>query len=101
MNEIKLNPSVQDALVNAAHDPFWQIVAGVTTLVFVLASLRLCSKAGYHALFGLLLLVPVVNVFVFLFLAFSRWPIERELRELRSVQQTARRVDQDRLRRAA
>jgi len=101
MDLAKITESMQKNLAPAMHDPLWQGVAGVTALMFVLASLRLCSKAGYHSLFGLLLLVPVVNLFVFLFVAFSRWPIERELGQLRSVQRTARRVDQDRLRRAA
>ncbi len=101
MNQAKLTDTFQQTLSAAMHDPLWQGVAGITAMIFVLASLRLCSKAGYHSLFGLLLLVPVVNLFIFLFMAFSRWPIERELRELRNVQQTARRVDQDRLRRVA
>jgi hypothetical protein len=51
-------------------------------------------------LVGLLFFVPIVNLFVFLFLAFSPWPVQRELRSLRGVQGTARKVDQDRLRRA-
>ena len=69
-------------------------------LVFVLAGCRVFSKAGFHPLVGLLLFVPIVNLFVFLFLAFSHWPIQRELRALRGVQETARQVDQQRLRRA-
>lgn len=101
MEQAKLPDSMQQTLTAAMHDPLWQGVAGITALIFVLASLRLCSKAGYHPLFGLLLLVPVLNLFIFLFVAFSRWPIERELRELRGVQTKARRVDQERLRRAA
>ena len=101
MDQAKLTDSMQQTLTAAMHDPLWRGVAGVTALIFVLASLRLCSKAGFHSLFGLLLLVPVLNLFIFLFMAFSPWPIERELRELRTVQSKARRVDQERLRRAA
>jgi hypothetical protein len=101
MNQAKLTDSFQQTLVAAMHDPLWQGVAGITAMIFVLASLRLCSKAGYHSLFGLLLLVPGLNLFIFLFMAFSRWPIERELRQLRNVQQAARRVDQNQLRRVA
>ena len=104
MEQAKLDDtmtSMKQTLVAAAHDPLWQGVAGIVALVFILASLRLCSKAGFHSLFGLLLLVPGLNLFIFLFMAFSPWPIERELRELRGVQSKARRVDQERLRRAA
>jgi hypothetical protein len=101
MDQAKITDSMQKTLQAAMHDPLWQGVAGVTALIFVLASLRLCSKAGYHPLFGLLLLVPVVNMFIFLFIAFARWPIQRELSELRSVQGRARQVDQQRLRRVA
>jgi len=101
MDQAKLTDSMQQTLNAAMHDPLWQGVAGVTAMIFVLASLRLCSRAGFHPLFGLLLLVPVLNLFIFLFVAFARWPIERELRELRGVQSKARRVDQERLRRAA
>jgi hypothetical protein len=100
MNKESMPQFVQDTLA-AFQDPMWQAILGATILIFVLAGSRLFAKAGYHPLVGLLLFVPVVNVAVFLFLAFSRWPIERELRALRGVQGTARKVDQDRLRRAA
>jgi len=101
MDQIKIPESMKQTIIAAMHDPLWQGVAGVTALIFVLASLRLCSKAGYHPLFGLLLLVPVLNLFIFLFVAFMPWPIQRELRELRTVQTRARNVDQARLRRVA
>ncbi len=39
-------------------------------------------KAGYSPLKGWLMLVPVVNIFMFLAFAFGEWPIERELRKL-------------------
>ena len=38
---------------------------------------RICVKAGYPGWLGLLVLVPVVNLFFLYFLAFSQWPIER------------------------
>jgi hypothetical protein len=101
MDQAKLTDSIKPTLIAAMHDPLWQGAAGIVALIFVLASLRLCSKAGFHSMFGLLLLVPVLNLFIFLFIAFSPWPIERELRDLRTVQSKARRVDQERLRRAA
>jgi hypothetical protein len=48
--------------------PFWRIVA----------------KAGYPGVMSLLLFIPVVN-FIFLWVAaLSEWPIEAQLREVRS-----------------
>lgn len=44
---------------------------------------RIFSKAGFSGVLGLLMLVPLVNLFMILFLAFSEWPIERENRALR------------------
>jgi hypothetical protein len=40
--------------------------------------MRICAKAGYPAALGLLFLVPLVNFVMLLYLAFARWPIERE-----------------------
>jgi len=101
MDQAKILESLKQTAKVAMHDPLWQGVAGVTALIFVLATMRLCSKAGYNSLFGLLLLVPVLNLVIFLYIAFMPWPIQRELRELRTVQNRARNVDQSRLRRAA
>ena len=39
-------------------------------------------KAGYSPLKGWLMLIPLVNVFVFFSFAFGEWPIERDLRKL-------------------
>ena len=35
---------------------------------------RICSRLGFSPWLGLLALVPVVNVFLLFFVAFSRWP---------------------------
>ena len=90
-----------ETLKVAMHDPIYQGIAAGAALLFVLACCRVCAKTGFHALLGLFLLLPGINLGIFLFLAFSRWPIERELRQLRGVQNQARRVDQQRLRQAA
>jgi len=100
MEQPSLTTTIQQTLATAAQDPTWQAIAAVTILVFVLAGFRLCAKAGYHPMLGLLLFVPLVNLGVFLFLAFSRWPIERRLRDLGGVADKARRADERLLRRA-
>jgi hypothetical protein len=75
-------------------------VAG-TVLVFALATCRIFLRTGKHPALGLLMFVPVVNMVVFLMLAFGPWPMERELRGLRKVQKAARKVDTQKIPRAA
>ena len=45
------------------------------------------KKAGYSPAMGCLMFIPLVNIIMLYVLAFSQWPIEREL------QSTAKRVD--------
>jgi hypothetical protein len=52
-------------------------------VLYVYALWRLVSKTGNPGPLALLFLVPLVNIGMFLFFAFSEWPIERELRALR------------------
>jgi hypothetical protein len=37
------------------------------------------KKAGYHPAMGCLMFIPPVNVVMLFVLAFSQWPIERDL----------------------
>jgi hypothetical protein len=43
-------------------------------IVPVIAFWRICSKAGFPAPLGLLMLVPVANIILPLYLAFADWP---------------------------
>lgn len=38
---------------------------------------RIFKKAGYHGALGLLMIVPVVNLVMILFLAFAKWPSQK------------------------
>jgi len=58
-------------------------VVVVANVVSILILCKIFSKAGYHWAMGLLALVPIVGMFLPLYLAFGDWPIRRELRELR------------------
>jgi len=51
----------------------------VLAVVVALIVWRICSKAGYPGALGLLIFIPTVNLVLLLFLAFAKWPIEREL----------------------
>ena len=53
------------------------------SLVQVLIFCKLFGKAGYHWAYGLLILLPIANAVLPVYLAFADWPVRRELRELR------------------
>ena len=45
---------------------------------------RIFKKAGYNSAYGFLMLVPFVNVVMIFILAFNEWPIEKQLKLLKS-----------------
>ena len=55
------------------------VVAGFMLLA-AKVSCNVFSKAGFPKYFGLLLLVPVINFIAIYALAFTEWPIEKEMR---------------------
>jgi len=54
------------------------------TIITVWAYCKIFQKAGYHWALGFLTLVPIANLVVVLVLAFADWPIQKELRALKS-----------------
>lgn len=60
------------------------VVAVAVWLIFLIAYIRIIQKAGYSGWWILIGLVPVVNVVMFLVFAYSRWPVQREVDELRA-----------------
>ena len=59
------------------------ILAIVGTAVKAWIFCKIFSKTGYSWTLGLLILVPIANLIMPLVLAFSDWPICREVRVLR------------------
>jgi len=55
------------------------LVAMLIWVVQVVIMWRIFSKAGYPGALGLLALIPYVYFILLFFLAFAKWPIEREL----------------------
>jgi hypothetical protein len=53
----------------------------IYTLIVVLLVIwpicRLVSKTGYSGAWGLLFVVPLINVIALWFFAFTEWPLER------------------------
>ena len=44
---------------------------------------KIFSKAGYPGVLSLAMLVPILNLVMYCFLAFSEWPVLKELDALR------------------
>lgn len=55
----------------------------ISTIISLVIWWKIFSKAGYSGVLSLLMLIPLVNLFMMLYLAFSTWPLEEELRRLR------------------
>ena len=53
-------------------------------IVMMVVHWKLIEKTGNHGAISLLLLVPLVNIGVYFWLAFSEWPIESELNGLKA-----------------
>lgn len=51
--------------------------------IVILPSWKIFSKAGYPGILSLTMLVPVLNLVMLCFLAFSEWPVLKELNALR------------------
>lgn len=59
---------------------FMVLVSVVLTIVIWW---KIFSKAGWSGALGLLMLVPIVNFIMALYVAFATWPIQRELEALK------------------
>jgi hypothetical protein len=60
------------------------VIAGIVIwLVFIIAYIKIITKAGYSGWWVLILLVPIANIVMLLVFAYKEWPIQRELAELR------------------
>ncbi|HMK56528.1 MAG TPA: hypothetical protein VK448_07825 [Dissulfurispiraceae bacterium] len=55
---------------------------GFLVMAFLLA--LIFRKAGYSGFQIILLFVPVVNIVLFVWFAITEWPIQKELRELKT-----------------
>ncbi len=53
-------------------------------IVWVLLTVLIFRKAGYSGMQIVLLFVPVINLAVFVWFALTEWPIQRELRDLKT-----------------
>ena len=67
----------------AARINLLELLALLIVLTFTWVWMVIFHKAGWSSWWGLLMLVPIVNLATAAFLMFREWPIQREVRELR------------------
>ncbi len=48
-----------------------------TFILPVIAFWKICSKAGFSGALGLLMIIPIANIILPLYLAFAEWPALR------------------------
>lgn len=53
-------------------------------IVWVLLMVLIFRKAGYSGLQIALLFIPLINLIVFIWFALTEWPIQKELKSLKS-----------------
>lgn len=53
------------------------LIFPITMILPVIAFWRICSKAGFPGALGLLMLVPIANIILPLYIAFAQWPALR------------------------
>lgn len=53
---------------------FELLFVGIAVLVVLIPFWRIFAKAGFHGALSILILVPIVNIVMFFFLAFADWP---------------------------
>jgi len=71
-----------DVLALGALPGFWEMMIILIILPFAcilpaVAFWKICSKAGFPGVLGLLMFVPVANVVLPLYIAFVEWPALR------------------------
>jgi len=75
--------------------------AGLCLLLYVFSWCRIYAKAGQHPALAFVMLIPGLNLVMLTIFALGRWPIERELDEVREVRKAVHRADARTLRRVA
>jgi hypothetical protein len=61
------------------------IIVLVLVLLKIICFWKIVSKAGYPGVLSLLTLLPLVNLIMFLVFAFAEWPVEKEVKQLKTL----------------
>lgn len=66
-------------LAHPAGNALILIVAASTFVFLGYCWARICAKAGFPAWWGILMMLPGVNLIPFLYLAFAPWPVHKDM----------------------
>ncbi len=69
---------IRSLLLSAGLDGPELIAIALILLCITVPWVRIFRKAGYNPGVGILMLIPPINIFLFLLFAYHEWPIERE-----------------------
>ncbi|MBN1466863.1 hypothetical protein JXA02_14005 [candidate division KSB1 bacterium] len=62
------------------------LLMGIASIIPAIFACLIFAKAGYHWALGLLALIPIANLIILIYFAVDRWPVLRELEQLKSRQ---------------
>jgi uncharacterized membrane protein YhaH (DUF805 family) len=65
----------------AAFGLIWMLICLALLILGLVVNWKIAQKAGFSGAASLLMLIPLVNVIVLIYFAFTEWPIERALRD--------------------
>jgi hypothetical protein len=82
-----LNPEQMSSIIGPGIAVMFVLfILGLIVAVIAIKAIISCmifAKAGYHWALGLLMIVPIAHIIMPFVLAFSKWPIQKELEQLR------------------
>jgi hypothetical protein len=80
-NNTDMSNGVAGAL--AAFSVVWILLCIGLIVLSLVINWKIADQAGYSGVASLLMLIPVVNLIVVIYFAFTEWPVTRALREAR------------------
>ena len=73
--EIVMMDQSQHAAIGGCFMLAMIFISLLINILYVIAFCKIFGKAGYHWALGLLMLVPIANLVMPLYLAFGQWPV--------------------------
>ncbi len=61
-----------------AGNLLWMLVIAI---VVIIPAWRICKRIGYPGWLGILIVVPLANLVLLYFIAFSNWPVNKNVNQ--------------------
>ena len=86
------NPDISNGVAGAlaAFSVVWILICIGLLVLSLVINWKIAQQAGFPGVASLLMLIPVVNLVVVIYFAFTEWPVTRELRQARASNITPR-----------